>query len=115
MARVTTPVKGFTGTVVGVTFVEGVGETDNPAALGYFARRGYTIEAEEAPPFPDGKPAKAWKVDELKAYAARHGVDLGEAKSKDEILAVLTPADAGAGKTPSGDPAGAGTGKTVEV
>ena len=39
-------------------------------------------------------PDKTWKVDELKAYAAEHSIDLGEATKKDDIIAVLTkPAD----------------------
>lgn len=43
--QVQTPVKGFNGIVVGVSFVDGVGDTDDPAALAYFERQGYTIEA----------------------------------------------------------------------
>jgi hypothetical protein len=49
-SKVTAPVEGFTGTVVGVEFVDGHGETENPAALQYFARHGYTVEtARKAP------------------------------------------------------------------
>lgn len=48
MARVTTPVEGFTGVVVGVTFSEGVGETSDTNALAYFARHGYTVDADAA-------------------------------------------------------------------
>lgn len=58
--------------------------------------------AAAAPPFPEGAPAKAWKVDELRAFAAAHEVDLGEAKTKDEILAALVPATP---VTPVPDPA----------
>lgn len=50
MPKITTPVKGFTGTVAGVSFANGVGETEDPTALGYFSRRGYKVE--------DEKPAK---------------------------------------------------------
>lgn len=46
---------------------------------------------------PDGKaaersetPDKTWKVDELKAYAAEHEIDLGEATKKDEIIAAIS-------------------------
>ena len=48
MARITTPVKGFTGKVAGVAFADGHGETTDPVALGYFRRRGYTVEADPA-------------------------------------------------------------------
>lgn len=48
MARVIAPVATFTGTVVGVTFSEGVGETSDANALAYFARHGYTVQASAA-------------------------------------------------------------------
>lgn len=48
------------------------------------------IEAE--PPFPDGDPADTWKVDQLKAYAAEHQVDLTRATKKAEVLAAIAAA-----------------------
>lgn len=43
-----------------------------------------------APPaFPDGEPAASWKAGELKAYAAEHGVELGDATSKKDILPII--------------------------
>lgn len=48
--RVATPVKGFTGTVAGVEFVDGRGETDNVAALAYFKRQGYDIQPDKPKP-----------------------------------------------------------------
>lgn len=50
MAKITTPVKGYTGDVVGVSFTDGVGETSDPALLAYFARHGYTVEDEAKRP-----------------------------------------------------------------
>lgn len=44
-----TPVAGFTGTVAGVNFADGVGESDDPAALLYFSGAGYEI-SDEVPP-----------------------------------------------------------------
>ena len=41
-----TPVEGFTGTVVGVHFRDGAGETDDTAALGYFQSAGYRIDRD---------------------------------------------------------------------
>lgn len=81
--KITTPVKGYTGTVVGVDFKNGEGETEDPAALAYFARQGYTVAAEEKPKEPTerellvaeakklGIEAKG-KVDELKKRIAEH-------------------------------------------
>jgi len=41
---------------------------------------------------PDGKPSDDWKVDQLKAYAKRENIELGDATKKDDILAKVTPA-----------------------
>lgn len=90
MATITTPAEGFTGSVVGVDFKDGVGETADTAALEYFERQGYTIEVDE-PAFPEGKPSDKWKVDQLKAYAEANTIDLTEAKTKDDILALVNP------------------------
>lgn len=101
MAKITTPVKGFTGKVVGVTFADGVGETDDEAAVSYFRRHGYGVEVtEKAVEIPDGKPTTEWKVDQLKAYAEQHKVDLGKASKKDEIVAAIEAANA-AGENPA--------------
>lgn len=92
MAKVTTPVEGFTGVVVGVDFKDGVGETDSIPALEYFERQGYTIENDE-PDFPEGDPTEKWKVDQLKAYATAKNIELGDAKTKDDILALVKTAE----------------------
>ncbi|MFJ2017242.1 hypothetical protein [Streptomyces nodosus] len=49
MHEVTTPVEGFTGEVAGVHFADGRAETDNPAALAYFRRHGYTVTPQAKP------------------------------------------------------------------
>ncbi|MGX6513262.1 hypothetical protein [Rhodococcus sp. SJ-2] len=59
MAAVTTPVDGFTGTVAGVAFVDGKGDTDDDNALAYFRRHGYDV-AEK----PKRAPRKAKADDE---------------------------------------------------
>lgn len=38
---------------------------------------------------PEDKPVDKMKVDELKAYAETHQIDLGDASKKDDILAVI--------------------------
>ena len=89
MTRIETPVKGFSGSVAGVTFTNGAGETDDPVALGYFRRRGYTVEELAAPPFPDGDPVETWTVPQLVAWAAAHDVDLKDVTKKAEVWAVI--------------------------
>lgn len=54
--QIQTPVKGFNGIVAGVSFVDGVGETDDPAALAYFERQGYDITPHSPP--ADGEQGK---------------------------------------------------------
>ena len=61
MAIIHTPVKGFSGEIAGVPFVNGTGETENPAALAYFQRRGYKVEADK--PAPKRTPKAAPKVE----------------------------------------------------
>lgn len=90
MAKITTPVKGFTGTVVGVSFTDGVAETDNAGAIAYFTRKGYGVEQEpQGPAFPEGTPDESWKGPQLKAYAKAKDITLGGAKKVDEILTVI--------------------------
>ena len=42
--RIQTPVKGFTGEVVGVSFVDGFGETEDENTIAYFIRQGFGLD-----------------------------------------------------------------------
>ena len=60
---VTAPVKGYNGVVGGVTFYRGRGhvdEAENPAAVAYFRRRGYTLAEvhDEQPEQAEGQPSE---------------------------------------------------------
>ena len=44
---------------------------------------------------PDGEPSESWKNAQLKAYAAEHGIDLGDASTKAEYLAAIVAATSG--------------------
>ena len=48
MFTVRSPNRTHSGITAGVSFTAGVGHTDNPAALAYFQRAGYTIALEAA-------------------------------------------------------------------
>lgn len=63
-----TPVGGFTGTVAGVNFADGVGESDDPAALLYFSGAGYDIR-DEVP--PAGTPLTAEELARIAEHDAR--------------------------------------------
>jgi len=44
----------------------------------------------ESDEVPEGDPSDAWTVKQLKAYADAKGVDLGDAKSKGDVLAAVS-------------------------
>lgn len=88
MAEIRTPVKGFTGQVAGVQFTDGVGETVDEAALAYFERHGYSID-HGTPAYPEGDPTEKWTVDQLKAYATAHDIDLTGVSGKDNVVAAV--------------------------
>lgn len=79
------PVKDFCGIgAAGVHFAYGKAEVAEGWVLDWFKEHGYKV-TEKNP----GNPLDGMKLDELKAYAAEKDIDLGEAKTKAEILAVL--------------------------
>lgn len=70
-------------------FVKGVFETNDEALASKLKDLGHTVEGEA-----NAKPIDEMKVDELKAYAAEHNIDLGEAKNKADILKTIQEAEA---------------------
>lgn len=57
--RIQTPVEGFTGEVVGVSFVDGFGETEDENAIAYFIRQGFGLDGstpEGTEPEPEYEP-----------------------------------------------------------
>lgn len=97
--KIHTPNPGVNAEIAGVAFTKGVGESDDEHALTYFRRHGYRIDEPEAPAFPDGDPAESWKADQLRAYAAKHNVEVKGATTKAEILAAIV-----AARTPATPP-----------
>jgi len=98
-----TPVEGFTGSVAGVEFVDGVGSCDSRVALDYFRRHSYRIGAvaNESPaekgdgaagdppaPAPEPAPeppARSANKPEWEAYAVACGGD-PTGLTKDQII-----------------------------
>lgn len=70
-------------------FVKGVFETNDEALASKLKDFGHTVEGEA-----DAKPLDKMKVDELKAYAAEHKIDLGDAANKADILKTIQEAEA---------------------
>lgn len=46
MAKILCPNKEYSGVSASVTFVNGVGETDNPQLIDWFKNHGYTVEED---------------------------------------------------------------------
>lgn len=77
--KITAPVEGFSGTVAGVDFADGVGTCEDANALAYFQRQGYRIAGTKAadgggadtPPADPGTTAPAAKAPAKKAAAKK--------------------------------------------
>ena len=74
----------------GVQFANGKAEVDSDRMAAWFREHpGYTVEGGEKTPSIDGM-----KKDDLKAYAAEHGIDLtGVPDKKEEILNAIKAAE----------------------
>lgn len=118
--KINAPVEGFTGIVAGVTFADGVGETDNENALAYFERQGYGIgkaDAKSVDTTP-ATPSKKWKVEDIEKWASEQdpAIDVSAGSTKDDKLALIEKAleERKAPPAPTGEPAtpvdGAGAG-----
>lgn len=70
-------------------FVKGVFETNDEALASKLKDLGHTVEGEA-----DAKPLDKMKVDELKAYAAEHNINLGDVTNKADILKAIQEAEA---------------------
>lgn len=65
-------------------FVKGVFETNDEQIAFKLKSMGHTVTGEA-----DAKPLDDMKVEELKAYAAEHNIDLGDAAKKADILKII--------------------------
>lgn len=116
MAKIHSPVKGYTGRRAGVAFADGVGETSDQTSINYFLRHGYKVVQKEAaatPAAPSGPPAKSAPKGDWVAYAVSQGIDEAEANAmkKPDLIAKVTgapadpsdPNEGGAGDQGDGD------------
>ena len=78
----------FTGVRAGIKFVNGVGETSDEKAVAQLKRLGYTVE-DAAGGGPEENPLDGLTVEQLKAHAVEHGIDLGDATKKNDIRAAI--------------------------
>lgn len=81
MAKITAPVKGFEGKVVGVRFVDGIGEATEAHQLAYFGRQGYKIEGGAAPA-AKGSADGGHSQKDLQEQARALGLPIGGSKAE---------------------------------
>jgi hypothetical protein len=95
MVKITCPNEQYSGISASVTFVNGVGETEDPRLIEWFEERGYTVEGVEKEPEtpqdpppqdPEKPPYEGMSVEELKQYAEDNGIDIGNATSENGII-----------------------------
>ena len=85
-----TPVKGASGIYANTLFSNGVGRTDNPAAIEYFKSHGYTVEEEESgkDDFPD---FDSMTGDEIRAWAQENGYrdKVKNYRNKERLIGII--------------------------
>lgn len=95
---------GFSGEHMGLVFAGGEAHTDDAFLATRLQSKGYTVTAEKVADdeaaSDSGEAAEGlpdfdkMTVDALKKYAEIHGIALGGAKTKAEIIAVISAAEA---------------------
>lgn len=84
MAKIIAPNKQYTGVSASVSFVNGVGQTDNKNLISWFETHGYNVVEEDK-----GKNEKTlddMTVEELVAYSEEKNIDIGKATSQSGII-----------------------------
>lgn len=86
MARIRAKNKKYTGVIAGVTFANGVGETNDSWLKQWFENKGYEVEE-------DKNYLSALKVDELKDLAKQKGLDGYSDMKKAELIELIENAE----------------------
>lgn len=84
MLRIAAP-EPVTGRVLGIEFRDGVAEVPGPLSRPvdlWLRTHGYKVTGS-------GVPSEAWRNDDITAWAAERGIDLGEAETKADMLAAI--------------------------
>lgn len=94
MAKIYAPNKQYSGISASVGFINGVGESENPALLNWFKEHGYRVE-EPTKELVEKKEVELKDMDaeQLKVYAEEHGIDIGNSTSVAGILKKIIDAE----------------------
>lgn len=91
MAKIYAPNEKYNGLSATVRFINGVGETDDAHLIKWFESKGYKVEGAEETQKADDPPKienpfDGKTLDELKAYAEEHNIDIGKATTEEGII-----------------------------
>ena len=98
MAKIYAPNKKYTGQSAGVSFADGMAETDDSWAIQWFKDKGYEVVEESAEDEPaveeereqeEAANLQELKVEELKALAEEKGIEGFEKLKKSELIEAL--------------------------
>lgn len=85
MAKIIAPNKQYNGVSATVRFINGEGETDDAHLIKWFKSKGYEVEEAQKDNTPPNQ-FEGKTLDELKAYAAEHNIDIGKATTEEGII-----------------------------
>jgi len=83
MAKIQTPVKGYTGIIAGIPFVNGIGETEDRWVIQWFRRKGYKVIEKKKIDY------NSLTVKELRRLAKEKGIEEYSDMKKDELIQAL--------------------------
>ena len=102
--KIYAPVKSTTGIYASVLFVNGVGETDDPALIQWFIEHGYKVDGEGQSPAPtpepknveESTPAEQPNLDAMTPYELREwalengfGSQIRNTRNKQKLLDII--------------------------
>jgi hypothetical protein len=90
MVKIICQNKSYSGVSASVTFVNGIGETDDPRLITWFREKGYTVENGHMIEDDTETALKDMTVKRLQAFAAEKGIDITGLRSKADILDAIT-------------------------
>lgn len=102
MAKIFSPVKNYNGMSAGISFRDGEGKTDSLYLIEWFKKHGYKVVDEEKETKSEEKSRsdaanfselQDMSLDELKAYAEAHEINIGNATTKEGILKKIKEAE----------------------